>query len=416
MLDRIFRQADVPRRYRANFIHLYFDIGWFGILSGSAVNFLNVYAARLGASGLQIGLIAAASAVVSLSIAMPAARWVQKREINRAVFWSSVCYRIGYALWIPLPLIFNAQGQIWALIVLAFLMAIPLTPLGVGFNALFAEAVPIQYRARVAGTRNVALAMAFMASSLLSGYILDHTPFTSGYQIVFGIGFVGAAMSSLHLYFVRPIVENAPPQTSPAPVPASRTGPARGAFANLRLDILQTPFRKVLILLLLFHLSHYIANPIYALFNVNVLGLNDNHIGIGTALYYLTVLIGSTYLYRVVNRLGQKRTTGWGMIGMALYPVLLAMSHNEFQFYAVSMVGGFTWALAGGAYANYILENIPPDDRPSHLAWYNMALNTAVLLSSFIGPAIGDWVGLVYALVIFGVMRAFAGFFILKWG
>jgi hypothetical protein len=63
-----------------------------------------------------------------------------------------------------------------------------------------------------------------------------------------------------------------------------------------------------------------------------------------------------------------------------------------------------------------MLEKIPPNDRPSHLAWYTMALNSAILLSSFIGPAIGDLMGLTTALVVFGVMRALAGFAILKWG
>jgi MFS family permease len=432
MLNRIFRQSGVPRKYRATFLHLYFDIGWFGILSGSAVNFLNIYAARLGASGLQIGLIAAASAVVSLSIAIPAGRWVERSNTNRAVFWSSVFYRIGYALWIPLPWLFGAQGQIWALIVLAFLMAIPLTPLGVGFNTLFAEAVPVQYRAHVAGMRNMVLAFAFMASSFASGYILNHVTFPVGYQIVFGIGFVGAAMSSLHLYFVRPHPDDAAPfptppfdfasrstplgQDRPEPASASRAESARGLFASMRLDILQGPFRRVLVLLLIFHLAHYIANPLYPLYNVNVLHLNDDNIGTGTALYYLTVLIGSMQLHRIVNRLGHKRVTGWGMVGMAMYPMLLALSHSVWQYYVVSLLGGFTWALAGGAYANYILERIPPADRPSHLAWYNMALNAAVLLSSFIGPAIGDWVGLVYALIIFGLMRVLAGVLLLRWG
>ena len=129
MLNRLFRHSDIPQKYHANFLHLYFDIAWFGVLSGSAVNFLNVYAARLGASGLQIGLIAAASAVVSLFMAIPAASWIEKRNINRAVFWSSIFYRLGYALWIPLPLIADPQLQIWALIAITFLMAIPLTPL-----------------------------------------------------------------------------------------------------------------------------------------------------------------------------------------------------------------------------------------------------------------------------------------------
>lgn len=417
MFNRLFRQSDVPRQYRANFLHLYFDIAWFGILSGSAVSFLTVYAARLGASGLQIGLLVGASAIVNLFLAIPAGRWVEKRNINRAVFWSSVFYRLGYALWIPLPWLFGAQGQIWALIGITLFMAIPLTPLGVGFNALFADAVPTRFRAHVAGIRNVSMAVAYMLSSLVSGAILDHVAFPVGYQIVFGIGFVGAAMSSLHIYFVRPLPEEFPAApTPPEAAPAKEAASPRGIFAAMRLDILQSSFRRVLLLLLLFHLSHYIANPIYPLFNVNELHLSDNHIGIGTALYYLTVLLGSMQLNRAVRRIGHKRVTGWGVVGMALYPFLLGLSHEVWQFYLVSLLGGFTWAMAGGAYANYILENIPPNDRPSHLAWYNMALNAAVLASSFIGPAVAGWTSLATALILFAFLRVIAGFAILKWG
>lgn len=420
MLSRLFHQSSVPREYRSNFFHLYLDIGWFGILSGSSINFLAVYAARLGASALQIGLIGAASAVVSLLIAIPSAQWVSRRNTGQAVFWSSVFYRLGYALWIPLPWLFGAQAQVWAIIVVTLLMAIPLTPLGVGFNALFAEAVPSQYRAHVAGVRNIVLSVAFMASSLLSGYILESVDFPTGYQIIFGIGFFGAAMSSLHLYFVRPLKKDRAPLPSDPPADsASQTESPRGVPAkpsSLRLDVLRGPFGKVVAVMLFFHLAHYIATPIYPLYNVNVLHLNDDHIGIGTALFYLTVLIGSTRLNRLVGRLGHRRVTGWGMIGMASYPFLLGLSQNVWHFYGVSLVGGVTWGLAGGAYANYLLERIPDHDRPAHLAWYNIALNAAVLASSFLGPLIADSVGLVAALMIFGGMRALAGVIVLRRG
>ena len=289
-------------------------------------------------------------------------------------------------------------------------MAIPLAPLGVGFNALFAEAVPSEYRAHVAGTRNMVLSVAFMASSFACGLILNAVQFPTGYQIVFAIGFIGAAMSSLHLYFIRPLKKDR------APIPVNNESGSPKPTDRLRLDILKGPFGKVLVVMLFFHLSHYIASPIYPLYNVNVLHLNDDHIGNGTALFYLTVLIGSMLLDRAVRRLGHQRVTGWGMIGMASYPILLALSSTVWHFYIVSLVGGFTYGLAGGAYANYLLERIPEHDRPAYLAWYNIALNAAVLTSSFLGPLIANSTGLVIALMIFGVMRVMAGVTVLRRG
>lgn len=417
MRFNLFSQSDIPEKYRSNFTNLYLDIAWFGVLSGTAVNFLNIYATRLGASGLQIGLLTAAAAVVNLFLAIPAGHWVSRRPTGHAVFWSSVLFRIGYFLWIPLPWYLNEQGQIWALIILAFLMAIPLTPLGVGFNALFAEAVPDRYRARVAGTRNITFAIAYMFTSLVAGFILKNTDFPGGYQVIFVIGAFGAAMSSYHIYQVKPLQDEVLAPPSPLmPVSDPKPLPPRGVTSALRLDVWNSKFKNVLIALFIFHFAHYLSNPLYPIFNVRVLNLNDNNLGTGTALYYFSVLLASTQLSRIVHRFGNKRVTGWGVAGMASYPIMLAFAHNVWQFYALSFIGGFLFALVNGAYANYMLENIPPDDRPSHLAWYTLMFNFAVLASSLIGPLAADAMGLITALIVFGIARILAGLFLLKWG
>ena len=417
MLNKLFRQNAIPNEYRSNFLHLYLDIGWFGVLSGSTVNFLNVYATRLGATGYQVGLIGAMSAVVTLFLAIPAARWIEKQKIDRAMFWTSVYYRIGFLGLVFLPWLFSASAQINAIITVTFLMAIPLTPLGVGFNALFAESVPNEYRAHVAGIRNITLSVTFMITSLLSGYLLDHIPFPIGYQVVFAIGFFGAAMSSLHLYFIKPLgKEKTALPSQPIPASTPQAASPRKLSSILRLDIWKTPYRTVLLALFGFHLAQYLAIPIFPLFNVRVLNLNDDQLGISTALFYLTVFLGSTQLRNVVHRLGNKRTTGWGVAGLALYPIIVAYSSNVTIFYFASIVGGFAWSLVGGSYANYMLEHIPADDRPQHLAWYNIVLNIAILIGSLGGPAIADQIGLFQALILFGFMRFAAGIAILKWG
>ena len=417
MLNRLFHQAAITPEYRSNFLHLYLDIGWFGILSGSAINFISIYATRLGASALQIGLIGAMSAVVSLFLAIPAGRWLQTKKIHRAIFWTSVLYRAGFIAFIFLPLAFNASGQVIAIIVLTFLMAIPLTPLAVGFPALFAEAVPERYRAHVAGTRNIMLSVAFMITSFISGIILERVTFPVGYQIVFGIGAFGAAMSSYHLFFVRPLQTDSPalPSNPTTDSPKKVLSP-RDMFASLRLDIWKTSFKKVLLSLGGFHLAQYLAILLFPLYFVNELNLSDDYIGIGTALFYLAMLAGSTQLRRYVHRIGNKNVTGWGVILLAAYPVLLAYSSEVWHFYGISLIGGLAFAMINGSFANYMLEHIPASDRPSHLAWYNVILNAAILAGSLGGPAIADVIGLVSALVLTAVLRLIAGVYILKWG
>ena len=417
MLSRIFQQSAVPGEYRANFLHLYLDIAWFGILSGSAINFLNIYATRIGATGFQIGLIGAMPAVVTLFLAIPTGRWLQTQNTARAMFWSSVFYRIGFLAFIFLPLMSSDAGQVWAIIAITFLMAIPLTPLGVGFNALFAEAVPLEYRAHVAAIRNVMLAITYMITSLISGYILENVDFPLGYQIVFGMGALGAAMSSFHLYFIRPLkVDSFSDQPKPMPSPITLRPYARNLSTSLRLDVWNTHFRNVLLALFAFHLTQYIAIPIFPLYNVRVLDLSDDHIGIGTALFYLTVLLGSTQLRNLAHNIGNKKLTAWSAASMAAYPLLLAFSTEVWHYYGLSLIGGLSFAMVSGSYANYMLEHIPAHDRPWHLAWYNVILNIAVLIGSLGGPAISDLIGLSSALVLFAVLRFVAGLIMLKWG
>ncbi len=417
-IKKFINNPAIPAEYRANFMHMYFDIGWFGVLSGSAVNFLNVYATRIGASGFQIGLLGAISAIISLIFAIPAGRWLEKRARGQAVFWASVFYRVGFLCYIPLPWLFGAQGQIWALIVIGLLMGIPLVGLSVGFSALFAESVPAEWRAYVAGVRNIVLSVMFMISSLVSGYLLDRIAFPLNYQIVFLIGFIGAAMSSVHLYFIKPIPGQIQPENpTRAPIsPSNGANPRPGWRAAIRADVWKTPFRSTLLVMLVFHVAQYLAIPLFPLYFVRVLHLTDETLGIGTALFYLAVLITSTQLNHLVRRIGHKDVTGWGVVGMALYPGLLAITSQVWQYFAVSLLGGLVWALVGGASTNYIIEKCPENDRPSHLAWYNIILNASVLTGSLLGPVIAQNISLPTALVIFGILRGLAGFAILRWG
>ena len=256
-----------------------------------------------------------------------------------------------------------------------------------------------------------------MLSALGAGWLLVHLAFPVGYQVVFGIGGFAALMSCAHLFFVRiqpavPITPDLPP----SPVQDDHEKPAVRShwLSSLRLDIWRTPFAGVLLAMLGLHLTQYLAIPLFPLFSVNVLHLTDQNIGIGTALYYLTSMLGSTQLNRVVRRLGHRKVTGLGFMIMSLYAGLMPFAHSAYWYYFVSIIGGFSWALMGSAYINYILETIPENDRPAHLAWYNIILSASILIGSLAGPLIAGFIGLAAALFVAGVLRMVAGYAIFK--
>jgi len=425
----------VPAQHRSNFLHLYADIAWFGVLSGSAIAFMAVFAARQGASAMQIGLLTAGPAVMNLVFTLPAGQWLKRHPVDRAVFWTSIFHRFFYLVWVLLPLLFSPSGQVWGLIGLTLLMSIPGTGLAVGFNALFAAAVPPEWRGTVVGTRNALLSITFIITSLISGYILTRWPGAFGYQIVFTIGFVGAMFSSLHLWFVRPRADGPAAGNGPSLGDQARPG-WRGWGDGMRVTvglrfltregkrpflipnrhIWRGPFAPILVLLFGFHLAQFLAIPIFPLHWVEVLQLNDQVIGWGTAVFYLAVLIGSTQLAQLTDRFGNQRLMAIGTFTMSLYPALLAVSHNVEMFLLTSAVGGLSWSIVGGAIANYILEKIPEGERPEHLAWYNLVLNAAILLGSLGGPLLANQVGLISSLWIAAVARGLIALGFWKWG
>lgn len=424
----------VPAAYRGNFRHLYLDIAWFGVLAASAASFVAVYAARQGASAFQIGLLSAGPAVMNLTFTLPAGRWLERQAVDAAVSWAAVFHRIFYLVWVPLPLLLGAQGQIWALVGTTLLMSIPGTALAVGFNALFAEAVPPEWRGHVAGVRNALLSITFVVVSLLCGYILDAVPFPNGYLIVFGIGFLGAAMSTLHLWFVVPRPNGQVPRRvgrslgdlawpgrlrllpdSPRPSVALRFLARGSGRPTGPPDVLRSPFGRLLAVLFAFYVTVHLAVPLFPLHWVQNLALGDREIAYGTAVFYGSVFVCSTQLDRLVRRLGNQRVTAVGGMVMALYPVFMALAEGPGLFLVGSAAGGLGWSLVSGALTNYVLEKIPGNRRPAYLAWYNLALNAALLLGSLTGPLVGSLLGLPTALLVFAALRVVSAAGILFW-
>ena len=427
--------AALPAEQRANFRHLTLDIAWFGVWSGSAVTFITIYLARIGATATQIGLMTAIPAAVALGLSLPAGWWLKRRPLTGAVFGSSVAFRLFYALLIPLPVLLEPATQTGAVLLITLLMSIPGTALAIGFNALFAEVVPAEWRGHVVGVRNSVLALTTIASLLFSGFLLGRMPFPAGYQVVFAIGFFGAAMSSYHLYRLR-----LPPATEPRP----STGRSLGDMAqpginrplgdsvraltglrfltrarDLRMPqpaILRGAFGRVWFAFFAFHLALYLSIPLYPLYWVDEIELSDAVISLGNGLLYASVFVGSTQIARVLRRLGNHRATTIGAAAMSLYPALTSVTQTAGMYLMVNAISGLAWCLTAAAMGNHILDRIPEDDRPSYLGWINLAINAAILLGSVIGPLVAGRIGLASALALFAIARLLAAVIIWRWG
>jgi predicted MFS family arabinose efflux permease len=418
------RSAPTSDQVRSYALHLYWDVAWYGLLAGSSLAFVTVYLTRLGATPWQIGLMNAGPALIGLIFTLPIGRWLYGRPIGKAVFGAAIFHRAAFLLWAVFPLIFTPILQIWSYIAITLVMTIFGTVVAIGFNALYAAAVPVEQRGRVAGVRNAVLSLTYVLTSLGCGYLLDALPMEIGYPVVFFIGFIGGVGSLFHLWFLRGLKgdEGIEPSQVRSPIgdfarPGSmrflgislRSSVALRAFArgtrSLQLRVMRTRYGVMVGALFFFHFAQYLPIALFPIYWVDVLGFSDQQISLGTALFHTAVLLGSLQLAKLTRRMGNLWLIVMGVVGLSLYPLVNAYANGLGLYLVASLIGGAAWALLGGALGNYLLDIAPANDRPAHLAWYNIALNAGILLGSLCGPMVAGWIGLRPALLSGFVLR-----------
>jgi MFS family permease len=176
------------------------------------------------------------------------------------------------------------------------------------------------------------------------------------------------------------------------------------------------PFRRVLLIMFLYQVAVFLPNPMFPLYQVNQLKLTDQAISLATSVFWIVHFLGATQVGALSSRLGFKRLSGIGVVTFSISTLIFMFSYQTWIYISCQLIGGIGWALVGGSLINYVLEQIPEHDRPAHLAWYNLAINAAILGCGLVSPQIINAVGLVWGMGLAVAVRFLVGLVILRWG
>jgi MFS family permease len=399
-----------------NLRQLYWDVFWFGILAGSTIAFQAVYAARLGATGFQIGLLSAGPAIVNLIFTLPSGRWLEGKPLIKVSYRSAIWQRLGYVFMVALPWVFTSpEGQVWGLIWTTLVMSVAGTVLVIGFNSLFAEVLPPEWRAHAVGRRNILLAISITVATLISGQILDRVVFPGNYQIVFLIGAIGAMLSSFHIGRLRKSDKiDLPIPSTDGGSGISRPQIKRGSL--LRLDLLKGPFGIFMLAYLAFYAFQYFPIPLFPLAYIDQLHMTDGMISLGNAFFYGTMMLASFRLSYFSTRFGHRYVLIASAALFPVFPLLLGMAKGPELYYLACLIGGLIYAMLSGAIINRLMDRVPAGDRPAHMAIHNLALNVGILAGSLLGPVSADLIGLQPSLFLGAGLRLLAAGLLWMWG
>jgi MFS family permease len=109
------------------------------------------------------------------------------------------------------------------------------------------------------------------------------------------------------------------------------------------------------------------------------LHLSDGAITLGSALFYMAMLLISLRLSKLSERFGHRNILVYSGVVYCFYPLLNGLARDATIFRVASLVGGGVWALANGGLINRLMERVPERDRPAHMALHNVALNLGIL-------------------------------------
>jgi MFS family permease len=419
---------------RWNIRQLCWDAFWFGTLAGATLAFLAVYSARIGASSLQIGLLGAGPAVVGLLFSLPFGRWLEGKSLIRSTYLSAFSKSVGYLVLVSIPWLFiEPQMQAWVIVVLILVMSVAGTLSAISFNALYAEIVPVEWLGRAAGWRTALLAVIVALTTILSSFLLERIIFPLNYQVVFLIGACGALMSSYHLSRIRhPSDLDAHTWDLSTSMRVSiilahwldwirkivrkNTGEPISRKHILRMDLISSPFGLFMAGCLIFYTVQYFSVPIFPLYYVNILHMTDGEIGLGCAIMYASMMIGSLFANRMSVALGHRKLMLLGMTLFGQYTLLLGLSRDATLYYVACLFGGVLSSFLGIGLVNRLMERTPADDRSAHMVLHAIALNIGILAGSLLGPLFGEWIGLRDVLFVSTGLRLLAAVLMWMWG
>jgi MFS family permease len=367
----------MERRVRRNFLCDAINAGLFGAYIGITGPFTLALAVRLGASSLEVGLLAAAPFAVNLLSPL----WARLSATARKVPWVVIPHAIwrggmGLIGFIKNPALFTGMFVATNAAVAASNPA---------YGALIQKIYPAPIRGRLMGYARLAMAAIMLPTTLIAGRLLDRYGPAWLYLAAGLIALTGIGIFGLIREPEGPASPAGAPTPAPTPVPARAATP--GALAGLKLAFSDPAFRRFLVAAVVFHGGVLMASPLYAVYQVRRMGLSNVQISYLSIAWNVAWLAAFAFWGRVVDRKGPRPV----VIGAAAFYLGMPLAYA---------LGGGTYVLAvAGALCQGVADaamdlggwNLILTKGPERVGPYTAAAMTAAGVRGALGPLLGSW-------------------------
>jgi MFS family permease len=346
--------------------------------------FLTGMALALGASRLQIGVLAALPPLATVMQLVGSYLIERHGQRKRLCFWASLLSR---CTWVPLLLVAmlprgeESRRAVWAIAALIGLGSALGSIGGVAWLSWTKELVPDRLRIRFLSRRNFMTTLLSLSLGMLVGVVLDgwNAAFPSsmgGFALLLGFALLAGVCSS---YCMSKVSDAKPPaQCEPAD------------FGELvSLPFRDVNFRRVLLFYGLWNLSVHVAGPFFSVYMLQTMGLPFLYV---TGLITLSSIVGlcfNGFWARLKERYGIKPVIYLATLADAFVPLLwvFASGTGYWLLIVIHFFGVFSAPLALGP--NTMVMRLAPSVRSSaYMAVFSALIGPVTALASIAGGAV----------------------------
>jgi MFS family permease len=337
--------------------------------SGFISPFISIYAAQLGASPTELGLVQAINSV-SPSIAQIPWGFVVDR-VKRCIPFIA----FGSLLYGSILLLLTITNEVRDFILVILSAYILLAMAAPASNYLLGEYSTGSDRGKIMAKLNAMASMGHMPATVLSGYMIYRMggSIEEMYRIPLILCFIFNLAAALAVFKVREERIDGQPSFS-----------IREWGKALKTN---RYFSKLCMLSVFQGFSMGLGWPLFTLTIVKVVKADMFQVSLLSVISASTAIIVRRFTGRLADRAGRKPLIVIGRVGLFLVPLIYAIARSINELILVNFVVGILTAASDVALSAYLLDISPRGMRGSYTSLYNAVAGS----SSFIGSTVGGF-------------------------
>lgn len=387
-----------PNIDKRNF--LYVQIDGIGIaMGGAAGQFLPIYLTRLNSTAFQVSLLTTMPAITGMLLALILGRFLQRQR--SVVPWFSAarlavisCYALTglISILVPPAYVIPAILVIWALATL------PQTIVNIAFSVVMNAVAGPEGRYELMTHRWSILGATTSITVLAIGQILDRIIFPLNYQIVFIVLSLGGLISYYFSSHIR-IPETEPPTD----VQSNNIKEIVKGYTNRVAH--EKPFMSFITKRFVFLTGVSMAAPLFPLYFVRTIQASDAWISAINTSQTAILIFGYFFWSRQTRKHGSRRVLILTTLGLALYPIIVAMLTQSWQIAIFAGLSGIFQAGLDLVFFDELMRTVPPEYSATFIAFAQSIQYFSSVVSPTVGSALAGWIGIPAALIIAGAIR-----------